>query len=129
MGQVVRIAMALSALVGLAAARVEAMPDFAEDGRTVACGFNKTSSRPAPGKRFGEPGSVQDFPVPIYAQAGERQPRLVVQKFASLLAVEKKGPWLKVRGTYGSNPHFKPNEFAGYVKEKDLQWGTLRNCS
>jgi hypothetical protein len=129
MGKRVRLAAALGVLLSFAAVEAAAMADFGEDGRTVACGYNKTSARPAPGKRFGEAGSVQDLPVPIYARAGDRMPQVVVRKFISLLAVEKKGRWLKVVGTYGSAPYFKANAFAGYVKENDLQWGALRNCS
>jgi hypothetical protein len=129
MAKRVRLFAALGVLLSFAAVEAAAMADFGEDGHTVACGYNKTSSRPAPGKRFGEAGSVLNLPVPIYARAGDRQPKIVVRKFISLLAVEKRGRWLKVVGTYGSAPYFKPNAFAGYVKENDLQWGALRNCS
>jgi hypothetical protein len=107
------------------------MPDWKEGSGTVACGY--ALSKPRPGKSPGQPGYIQDVPFTIYAQPGDAKPKIVVTEQKAngvfLLGVEKKGMWIKVRAAGSNNPMFKAGQFLGYVKEADLEWGALRNCS
>lgn len=107
------------------------MPDWREGSGTVACGYAK--SKPRPGKSPGQPGYIQDLPFPIYAQPGDATPKLVVTEQKAngvfLLGISKSGMWIKVRAAGSNNPMFKAGQFIGYVKEADLEWGALRNCS
>jgi hypothetical protein len=107
------------------------MPDWKEGSGTVACGY--ALSKPRPGKSPGQPGYIQDIPFPIYAQPADTKPKTVVTEQKAngvfLLGVEKKGIWIKVRAAGSNNPMFKAGQFLGYVKEPDLEWGALRNCS
>ena len=107
------------------------MPDWKEGSGTVACGYAK--SKPRPGKSPGQPGYIQDVPFSIYAQPGDTKPKVVVTEEKAngvfLLGIAKTGIWIKVRAAGSSNPLFKTGQFIGYVKEADLEWGALRNCS
>ncbi len=107
------------------------MSDWKEASGTVACGY--ALSKPRPGKAPGQPGYIQDIPFPIYAQPGDTKPKIMVTEQKAegvyLIGVEKKGIWIKVRAAGSNNPMFKEGQFVGYVKESDLQWGALRNCS
>ena len=107
------------------------MPDWKEGSGTVACGYAK--SKPRPDKSPGQPGYIQDVPFPIYAQPGDTKPKVVVTEQKAngvfLLGIAKTGIWIKVRAAGSNNPLFKTGQFIGYVKEADLEWGALRNCS
>ena len=118
-------------LMHLASVGYAQMPDWKEGSGTVACGY--ALSKPRPGKSPGQPGYIQDVPFPIYAQAGDTKPKIVVTEQKAngvfLLGTEKRGIWIKVRAAGSNNPMFKAGQFVGYVKEADLEWGALRNCS
>ena len=107
------------------------MPDWKEGSGTVACGYAK--SIPRPGKSPGQPGYIKDVPFSIYAQPGDTKPKFVVtEKNANgvfLLGIAKTGIWIKVRAAGSNNPFLKSGQLIGYVKESDLEWGALRNCS
>jgi len=121
----------LLACTALTSSGYAQMPNWKEGSGTVACGYAK--SKPRPGYSPGQPGYIQDVPFSIYAQAGDTQAKIVVteQKASGfyVLGIEKKGIWIKVRAAGSSNPMFKAGQFLGYVKEADLDWGALRNCS
>ena len=129
--------MALKTAVAIAVALLatnsdaRGMRDWKEDGNTFACGYAKTSPKPKPGTKFGQPGSVQGLPIPVYEKPGDRSPKFVISgdETVPLLAVEKKRIWLKVTGSHASEPRFKHSEPVGFVKERDLEWGALHNCS
>ena len=103
--------------------------DFSEGDNSVACGYAKTVT--TPGKKPGESGYIRNRPIPIYEKIGAQTPKQIINdnRHIAFLAIEKRGEWLKVKAAGMNNPLFSEGEFIGYVKEADLEWGALHNCS
>ena len=100
-----------------------AMPDWKEDGNTVACVWAKD----IPGGRF-VPGKGAPT-VTLYVYADHRGKELttsLVNDRRPYRGVEKRGQFVKLK-LAGDDAHL--NQIVGWVKVDQLQFGALRNCA
>ena len=98
--------------VGLA----QNMPDWQENGSNGACGWAKQDK------------SGKSLPISIYGSPNDTSPIKTINHDANYYwVVEKKGAWVKLRGTGGSQ--FLNGPLIGWVKLSQLQLGAFRNCN
>ena len=100
-----------------------AMPDWKEDGNTVACVWAKD----IPGGRFVPGKGAPTVTLYVYAdQRGKELMTSLVNDRRPYLGVEKRGQFVKLK-LAGDDAHL--NQIIGWVKVDQLQFGALRNCA
>ena len=113
----------ISTVVACAFGAHAAIPDWTEDGNTLACAWAKD----IPGGRF-VPG--KGFPtVTLYVYADHLGKELItslVNDHRFYFGVEKRGQFVKLK-LAGDNANLNP--LIGWVKVNQLQLGPLRNCT
>ena len=94
-----------------------AMPDWNEDGSTMACAWAKD----IPGGKFVPGKGAPTVTLYFYSESsGKNLIGTQPNDHNYYFAVAKKGPYLKL---------MLNNKFMGWVSEKQLDFGALRNCN
>jgi hypothetical protein len=111
-----KFAIATMFLFVLTISSAQNLADFKEDGSNGSCGWAKQDK------------SGKTMPISIYASPNESSLIKTIKNDSNYYwVVEKKGSWLKLRGSGG--PQFLNGPLVGWVKLSQLQLGAFRNCN